>query len=467
MDAGMDFFPLRYQGTDFQHRFAALHSRTRRALIREFLGVEYRRSGERRARRMHPGRAGFGLALAHLEKRSCLSHSVWRYPEQLPSYLHLILHHLILGIWIQALKPDFAHRLPAPGPGCSADAPMRLLGLECFNALRPQLEVLCSQAVREITQRHIESLFLICVLGAEIAQRVDPHPQAALQCELIAHSLLPGPCNMGIELEFSDHARARQSGYNQMRLFRDFALDALLWRLGGYRDTHLRLPGALLSPRASGFLEYSLVRPARDRHITQPLSRDLGITGRMLAAVTHFAAPANPHSLHINFEISTAGQMRTQLSDWLCLLILFGDLHSDERGHLREYRLSTGELRGFVQWRNHHDDTGQNHRILEFAFLRLGSAPWLERTGTGILCCLLCFAHAWRVETPDEDSATAMMRWSAEPRALSPTELHRFRQGMQMGFASTGLPNHHWRPQVERMMRLLSHRNYSIRRQNG
>ncbi|MEJ2201987.1 MAG: hypothetical protein P8X63_13385, partial [Desulfuromonadaceae bacterium] len=209
--------------------------------------------------------------------------------------------------------------------------------------------------------------------------------------------------------------------------------------LGGYLDHQIRLRRYRPVPWVGGYLEYSLVRLDYLRKFSMPLSKDPGFLARYLEEVVAFNRDIAPHSLHLNLEDPGAGKECPTLDDYLCLLLLGGDLRRSEDGRLREHRFADNELRGMVQQRNHLSPS-DNHqrRVTEFAFLRLWNRGQRHYGYLPVIMAIKGFQWAFDIRRCCREPLGAMLHWAHRPRPLPETAITRFLQQLEAGLLREG-----------------------------
>jgi hypothetical protein len=458
------YFPEDLRRTPYAQVYQRLTPVERLMLLREFVGVTYRRrfvyflNQASASRRKNPGfRSNLSLAASRQYQNLVIGRRAWRREARLKaSYLRLIFRHYLFGYLVQGLRPRLAgSRLPAPEPGCYYDFYPNLAAILWFNRHR----ALCDDLLEELVVRVIEEderrLYVYALLAASQLCRLPSFAEMLESVEeLVNRASRPGRTPLGVELEFSNLGRfatfdqpfgrgLSDPGFDNMRWYEDFFLDDVCWRLGGYLDTHIRgrdfLKRLKLGGRPGGFFEYSLVRLDYPRSFSLPLSRDCGLVALYIDEVIRFVAELRPHSLHVNFEKIAFGERRPELDDYLCLLLLGGDFQSDEKGKWRECRMADNELRGVIQRRRHRPERGKPRReVIEYAFLRL-KPPALRESGYfPILMACKGFQHGYNLDLSCRDQVQGMVAWAHHPRPLPEASLARFPEAVELGWAREG-----------------------------
>ena len=151
----------------------------------------------------------------------------------------------------------------------------------------------------------------------------------------LRENLNGGLLPLGVELEFSNVGHAVVSGYDTgpgtkdevfdgFRYFRDFALPALTWKLGGHLDDHQAhdTKGCL-----RGFLEFSPGALSIGSKLSVPATKNPWLLGQLIRQMVRFY-PVKPHSLHLSIQlfrrhIERKGVLPLDFAK--CLLVLGGD----------------------------------------------------------------------------------------------------------------------------------------------
>ena len=274
------------------------------------------------------------------------------------------------------------------------------------------------------------------------------------------------PTPLGAELEFSPlGVRAVYSDvgedpvFDGFYWFNDFDLQRRLWRLGGHIDAHRTItPGG--QARYRGFLEYALGRFNIGADLSRPLFDCPWAMSMVINEAVKFCGVA-PHSLHISMEMPrSAGRTiitenRHEESDLVCLLLLGGDLHHDEEGKLREWRIFNNELDtnsrnslNFLDRKHHYsraNDEDSGSDVMEYKYLRLYPGTY---DYTKVIAALkgYQFASCGRPITiarpgqPELPEQTFMREWAKNPQALADSEINSFiakvEQGIRLEFNS-------------------------------
>jgi hypothetical protein len=266
-----------------------------------------------------------------------------------------------------------------------------------------------------------------------------------VEADLIKDSALPGKIPLGIEMEFSNLGRKAVDKDNpkslissdpflNMELYSSFHLEDVTWRLGGYVDTHEHGRRLLKLSRYGGFFEYSMVRVDYPRTYTLPLTTDPAIAGQMILESIDFIKEIRPHSLHINIEQQFKGTIEPELNDFICLLLLGGDLGYDDKGQLKEKRFADREFHRFIKRRLHLNLTsGTKKEVIEYAFLRLKKRDAENCDYQTIILALKGFQNAYIIERNCNHQIPGMLAWAENPFPLSDTARRNFVENVVAG----------------------------------
>ena len=277
------------------------------------------------------------------------------------------------------------------------------------------------------------------------------------------------PTPLGAELEFSPlgvravYAEAGEEAlFDGFYWFNDFDLQRRLWRLGGHVDAHRTITMGGMA-RYRGFLEYALGRFNIGADLSRPFFDCPWAMSMVINEAVKFCGLA-PHSLHISMEMPRrAGRAmitenRHKESDLVCLLLLGGDIHHDEEGNLREWRIFNNELDtnsqnslNFLDRKHHYsraNDEDSGADVMEYKYLRLHSG---ERDYARVIAALKGYQFAsggrpitiMRPGQPELPEQTFMREWSRTPQALSDSDINSFvtkvEQGIKLEYNSVSL----------------------------
>ncbi|MFW6387271.1 MAG: hypothetical protein ACOC0G_01190 [Thermodesulfobacteriota bacterium] len=446
------FFPEHLKSTRYASMYAELSAVERIILMREFIGVTYRnrylffQRHDYHARYVAPFCHNLQVAARLQYKRMHVPRRVWRKHTVVPQYLRLIYRHYVLGFALQLLRKHHSRDLLPPRPGCYPDAVYVLDALNWFLTHEEELEREIEAGIDAVMADDIRSLYVYCLqcyaLTRNIMECSGPHRPGR---EMIRNACIGGNIPLGAELEFSnlghrasfDHMflrHARETIFHNFVYFHHFFLGDVSWRLGGYLDHHVRLRRYLPVPWIGGFFEYALVRLDYPRRFSMPLTCDPGFLAQYLKHVIRFAAPIEPHSLHVNIEqVFSPARDVPALSDYQCLLLLGGDMQVDEDGKIREQRLCHHELMKMVRQRRHLSlFDNQRHLVNEYAFLRLHEGC-SSRVWRSIILALKGFNAVSLVGEDAPEPINDLARWARRPEGLTREQLRAFVKRVRHG----------------------------------
>ena len=455
------YFPEELRQTPWEQLYRRLTPVERLMLLREFVGVTYRRRFVYFLNHPHPARLStnfrrnLSLAAARQYKNLVINRRAWR-RDRRKNYLRLIFRHYLYGYLVQGIRPQLSRSpLPESEPDCYYDFYPNLAAILWFNRNRSTCDALLEELVDQVAQKDERRLYIYALLVASrLRELVSCGEMVDEVAEIINRASRPGRTPLGVELEFSNLGRfatfdqpfsqgLSDPAFANLRWYEDFFLDDVCWRLGGYLDTHIRgrdfLKRLKLGGRPGGFFEYSLVRLDYPRSFSLPLSRDCGLVALYIDEVISFISEIRPHSLHLNFEKILFGERRPELDDYLCLLLLGGDFQRDERGRWRECRMADNELRGVIQRRRHRPERSKPRReVIEYAFLRLKPPARRESGYFPLLMAFKGFQHGYNLDLSCRDQVQGMLAWAHHPRPLPAASLDHFLETVALGWQREG-----------------------------
>lgn len=470
------YFPEYAQRPFYRTLYGRLTAVERGMVLREFIGVTYRRRFQffKQHHFHHPLSAfkhNLQLAAKRQGRRFCISRRIWRKVQQRPAYLELIFRHYVLGFVVQLLRKHHGCELN-PEMGCYPDAPLILAALEWFAEHEEVVTALIQHEIEQVVAENSRHLYLYCLRAFWVTHQLCDRAQLAAAVGRSQRYCAGGQVPLGAELEFSNlghrasfehsFARHRQDQpFCNFIYFHHFFLEDISWRLGGYLDHHVRLRRYLPVPWIGGFFEYNLVRIDYPRRYSLPLTRDPGFLARYIQQVTAFNHRVAPHSLHLNVECLATDDLEVpQFSDYLCLLLLGGDLRVDEDGALRERRFARNELIKMVQQRCHESLFDRSrHLVTEYAFLRLSGQreydDWLS-----LIIALTAFNRVTDFERYCLEAQGELLHWAHRPQPLTESQIELFMAKVERGIsADPSLDRMLVRCHVQRIRRWLQRQN--------
>ena len=168
----------------------------------------------------------------------------------------------------------------------------------------------------------------------------------------IRHNRQQGLMPLGAELELSNvgyraiyerDMTSRDFVFAGFKYFNDFALDTLMWKIGGYVDDHGKSQS---SKRSRGFLELAPGRLNVQGELSKPATADPWVLNQIIHESIEFY-PVRPHSLHLTFQMNKrqlGKQRMLTLGIVKCLLALGGGTQSNPTGGLWVSRMRHNEI---------------------------------------------------------------------------------------------------------------------------
>ncbi|HHD64134.1 MAG TPA: hypothetical protein ENK96_07220 [Desulfobulbaceae bacterium] len=182
-----------------------------------------------------------------------------------------------------------------------------------------------------------------------------------------------------------------------------------------------------------------MVRIDYPRKYSLPLTADPVVAAEMIREAVEFVAEIKPHSLHLNIEHRGLGEVKPVLDDYLCLLMLGGDLGYDEKGCLREKRLAGNELRGVIQRRKHLSFFEEvKKEVVEYSFLRLWRYGDRDYDYLPVIMALKGFQYGYNMDLSCRDQVQGMLYWAQNPRPLPESSINRFMSTVKSGLQREG-----------------------------
>ena len=404
------------------------------------------------------------------------------------NYLRFVVRQVILNQIESHILYDCRYELDAMSPGNAFyDRTLSLLAaLRIVNRL-PALEGAIGQCLDGLTFRR--NHLVDYVRGAVGAARTLYDPaRARHELGFIRQHRHRGHVPLGVELEFSDighgviedpqGAYHRDVRYDGFLYFRDFALDALTWRLGGHIDDHHTK--ASDGPRR-GFFETALGNLSIESNISKPVTDDPWTLNQLIHQTRRFYE-IHPHSVHVSFQVPSNRPPSTDrplpLAILKCLLAIAGEPRFTDDGRLIIGRAVSEEIRrgspdptmmfSQVTWR-HSSDSSDSHALLQapagrgryvqqFKFLRLSPRLNYEPVIValkGIQVRLkpgnFLVADQYRRVPKLQRLYDRLLSWAARPEPLSPKNIETFLNAVYEGLMAErrGRPAHspayiHW-----------------------
>mgnify|MGYP006292880881 CR=1 FL=1 len=228
-----------------------------------------------------------------------------------------------------------------------------LIALELMNTNQTSVELIIKQCLDSMPYKKND--LIDYVKHAVKAAKSMFHSRVVEEhLNRIASSMQPGLIPLGAEIELSNLGFAAvepqrtkldrfDSQYDDFRYFKDFCLDVLTWKLGGYIDDHT---GEDAAYRKMGFLELAPGRLNIEGEISRPVSADPWLVNQLINAIMNFY-DVQPHSLHLSFQLrrdQVGHQKMLPLGFVKCLFVLGGGLERRKDGRLWVSRMGYDEL---------------------------------------------------------------------------------------------------------------------------
>ncbi len=427
------FFPKEYNATRYQTLYRSLSPVSRQMIQREFIGVSYLRrfyllKEQQAAAKFKNEQINAG---DFIHRKLTINRLTWLNKDNVRTHLKIIFRHYLFGCLVQFVERKNEIQLPKASPTCYWETPANLVVMRWLNRnlklWQSEIERLTEQVISKSIRHH----FIYLLLSFMLARKIYNRSEIQAEADAVKGLALPGKIPIGIEMEFSNLGRKAvdrdnpkslilNDPFSNMELYSNFQLEDATWRLGGYVDTHEHGRRLLKFSRYGGFFEYSMVRVDYPRTYTLPLTCDPAIADQMILESIDFIKEIRPHSLHINIEQQIHGLLEPQLSDFLCLLLLGGDLGFNEKGQLKEKRFADREFHRFIKRRRHLNLISETKKdVIEYAFLRLKKRAAENHDYKTIIMTLKGFQNAYKIERNCNHQIPEMLAWAETPYPLT------------------------------------------------
>ncbi len=448
------FFPKEYRATPYRALYDSLSPVSRMMIQREFVGVSYlRRFLLLKKSPSGPSFKSDQLPAGNFFHRKLAINRLvwWRQEDLVKTHLKLIFRHYLFGFLVQLASRKQELPLPPPSPSCYWETPANLVVMRWMNRHRQSWENAINSSIDQVVSKSIRHLFIYCLLAFVIAKKLYNRNELADEIEAFKTLAMPGITPIGIEMEFSNLGRLatnkdnppdliRQDPFRNMEYYDSFLFEDITWRLGGYVDTHEHGRRLLSLSRYGGFFEYSMIRVDYPRTYTLPLTTDPEIANQMICESLDFINEIRPHSLHINIEKRGSGEIEPKLDDFLCLLLLGGDLGYDENGHLKEKRFADKEFHRVIKLRRHLSlFTETKKDVIEYAFLRLWKKGTRNYDYRPVILALKGFQYVYHLGSNCLDQLPGMQSWAEKPYPLPTASLDNFVNNVVHGLETEGV----------------------------
>ena len=279
-------------------------------------------------------------------------------PEAKPfvkNYLNLLIRQVLFNRTEERFREQFRFDLDHLGQSLrfyehtvSSVAALRML-----NDRQKPLDKLNTQLVQDFdVSRH--DLLDIVAWATQAADSLYVPRSANSAFNWIREHLDGGLLPLGVELEFSNVGHSVVSDYDTgpgtkdedfdgFRYFRDFALPALTWKLGGHLDDHQAHD---TKHCLRGFLEFSPGASSIEAKLSVPATNNPWLLGQLIQQMVRFY-PVKPHSLHLSIQllrrhIDRKGVLPLDFAK--CLLVLGGDPRPGTDSKLVISRMVSNEI---------------------------------------------------------------------------------------------------------------------------
>ena len=466
------FFPKEYNATPYHTLYDGLSSVSRQMIQREFVGVSYLRRFYllREQRAVEKFRNEQIEAGNYIHRHLTIGRLAWLNKNNVRNYLKIIFRHYLFGCLVQFVKRKNEIRLLQPSPDCYWETPANLVVLRWLNRHCQLWESEIEQFIAQVISESIRHHFIYLLLSFTLAQKIYNRSEMQGQADRVKDLAQPGKIPIGVEMEFSNLGRKAVYKKNpkslllsdpflNMELYSSFQLEDVTWRLGGYVDSHEHGRRPLQLSRYGGFFEYSMVRVDYPRTYTLPLTCDPAIANQMIFESIDFIKEIKPHSLHINIEQQVHGTIEPKLNDFLCLLLLGGDLGYNEKGQLMEKRFANREFHRVIKRRKHLNLlTGNKKEVIEYAFLRLRGRGEKSYDYQPVILALKGFQIAYRLEKNCNHQIPGMLTWAESPYLIPDTDRQIFVENVTSGLSMEAAYTHDFIDTFSRKLtEILSH----------
>jgi hypothetical protein len=195
------------------------------------------------------------------------------------------------------------------------------------------------------------------------------------KCKFVRENFIFSNTSIGIELEFSNKGVKAgsffESGQDDPLLnfskYHYYHLMKFMWRFGAYVDSNTPFKQFV---KKGGFLEYTFTRPDMVFRASQPLTSSPYIAANLIEEAVKFT-PVRPHSLHISFELKSNFKLKSiSYEDIIFILLCTGHFVLDERGNVKESRVTEKNMKMLAEIRDRRNDNGWVVTV-EFTHMRL------------------------------------------------------------------------------------------------
>ena len=271
------------------------------------------------------------------------------------NYLDLVVRQVLFNQTEQKFLEQFRFDLDHIGlsPRFYEHTTSSVAALRMLNDRRTLLDKLVHELLNDF-DFHRHDLLDIVAWTVHAAESFYDTRMAGGTLRWIQENLEGGLLPLGAELEFSNVGHTviddydtgpgtKDDVFDGFRYFRNFALPALTWRLGGHIDDH-QAHGSAESLR--GFLEFSPGSFSVESKLSVPATKDPWLLAQLIRQVIRFY-PVKPHSLHLSIQLLRHHQEPQgilPLDFAKCLLALGGDPQPAADSRLAISRMLADEI---------------------------------------------------------------------------------------------------------------------------
>ncbi len=247
-----------------------------------------------------------------------------------------------------------------------------LASLYILNSNKKTLDIIVSRCLDLMPAGSCELIDYV-KYAINAADSIFDERVARFYLDKVKSSFQSGLIPLGAEIELSNlgykaitpkgqEPEASDIMYDSFRYFKDFGLDILMWKLGGYIDDHT---DGVTKKRKTGFLELAPGRLNIEGELSRPATNDPWVLNQLIKQIVTFYN-VEPHSLHLSFQLKKnqiGKQKMLPLNFIKCLLILGGGVQFTNKGNLIISRMQ-------------HDEITQHELGEELVFSRTSKRNW-------------------------------------------------------------------------------------------
>ena len=153
------------------------------------------------------------------------------------------------------------------------------------------------------------------------------------------------------------------------------------------------------------------------------------------------------------------------LDDFLCLVLLGGDLGYDKNGQLKERRFADKEFHRVIKRRRHLSLLeGIKKEVIEYAFLRLWENGTRNYDYLPVILALKGFQYAYHLEANCLDQLPGLQAWAEKPSPLPISALNSFVKNVGYGLKMEGVYSDNFiTDYAKKLSDILMHRQQLLR----